>query len=466
MKAFVRGAKDTTKTPAHDERGDAIPFAEGLTEGLVRHISKQKDEPEWMLKKRLEGFRLYENAKMPAWSPDLSGLDLEHTVYYVDPKVAEKRSWEDLPADVRDTFDKLGIPQAEREYLGGVGAQYDSGVVYHKLQERYQKMGVIFENMDVALQKYPELVEKYFMTKCVPVGDHKFTMLHAACWSGGTFIYVPKGVRLDQPLQAYFWMHQQRGAQFEHTLIIADEGSYIEYIEGCSAPRYNESSLHAGCVELFVHKDAKIKYISIENWSFNTYNLNTKRAIVEEGGEVNWVGGNMGSGVTMLYPSSILVGERAKSDTLGITFAGKGQVQDTGAKSIHLAPHTTSTIRSKSISKDGGVANYRGLIKVSPKAHGAVASLVCDSLLLDCESKSNAFPSVMNANDDVEISHEARIGRIGDEEIFFLMSRGLAQDDAVRLVVSGFVSPIIKALPLEYAVELNRLIELEMEKHH
>ena len=261
-------------------------------------------------------------------------------------------------------------------------------------------------------------------------------------------------------------MHQRRGAQFEHTLIIADEGSSIEYIEGCSAPRYNESSLHAGCVEIFVHKGAKVKYISIENWSFNTYNLNTKRAIVEEDGEINWVGGNMGSGTTMLYPSSVLMGERAKSDALGIVFAGKGQVQDTGAKAIHLAPHTKSTIRSKSISKDGGVANYRGLIRVSPTAHGTVASLVCDSLLLDPESSSNTFPSVMNQNDDVEISHEARIGRIGDDEIFFLNSRGLSTHDAIRLVVSGFVSPIIKALPLEYAVELNRLIELEMDKHH
>lgn len=438
----------------------------GLTEELVRHISKSKNEPEWMLEKRLEGFRLSQDAPMPHWGPNLDGLDLEQTIYYVDPKVAEKRSWEDLPEDVRSTFDKLGIPQAEREYLGGVGAQYDSGVVYHKLQAKYAEQGVIFENMDVALQKYPELVQKYFMTTCVPVGDHKFTMLHAACWSGGTFIYVPKGVRLEAPLQAYFWMHQRRGAQFEHTLIIADEDSYIEYIEGCSAPRYNESSLHAGCVELFIHRGAKVKYISIENWSFNTYNLNTKRAIVEEQAEVNWVGGNMGSGVTMLYPSSILIGEGAKSDTLGITFAGEGQIQDTGAKAIHLAPNTRSTIRSKSISKDGGVANYRGLIKVSPKARGAVASLVCDSLLLDAQSKSNAFPSVMNAHDDVEISHEARIGRIGDEEIFFLKSRGLSTDDAVRLVVSGFVSPVIKALPLEYAVELNRLIELEMEKHH
>jgi Fe-S cluster assembly protein SufB len=443
----------------------AARLKQGLSKELVHFISKSKNEPDWMLEKRLEGLRLYRETEMPHWGPNLSGLDFKNMIYYVDPRTAEKKSWEDLPKDVRETFDKLGIPKAEREYLGGVGAQYDSGVVYHRLQERYAARGVIFENMDAALRKYPDLVKEHFMTTCVPVGDHKFTMLHAACWSGGTFIYVPKGVHLEMPLQAYFWMHQRRGAQFEHTLIIADEGSSIEYIEGCSAPRYSESSLHAGCVELFVHRNARVKYISIENWSFNTYNLNTKRAIVKERGEVHWVGGNMGSGVTMLYPSSVLMGEGAKSDTLGITFAGKGQIQDTGAKAIHLAPHTRSTIRSKSISKDGGTANYRGLIKVSPKADGAVASLVCESLLLDAHSSANAFPSVMNKNNNVEISHEARIGRIGDEEIFFLKSRGLSQDDAVRLVISGFVSPIIKALPLEYAVEFNRLIELEMEKH-
>lgn len=438
----------------------------GIDATLVRHISKSKGEPRWMLDKRIAALALYKKASLPHWGPDLSKLDLENTIYYIDPKIAEKQSWRDLPKDVITVFDKLGIPQAEREYLGGVGAQYDSGMVYHRLQEKLGKQGVIFENMDVALQKYPELVEKYFMTKCVPITDHKFVMLHAAAWSGGTFIYVPKGVHVEMPLQAYFWMNQKQSAQFEHTLIIADEGSSVTYIEGCSAPRYNRSSLHAGCVEIFVNEGAKVKYISVENWSFNTYNLNTKRAIVEKNGEINWVGGNMGSGVTMLYPSSVLVGEGARSDNLGIVFAGKGQVQDTGAKVIHLAPNTKSTIRSKSISKDGGIANYRGLIKVLPMATKTVSSLVCDSLILDQHSQANTFPSVINKNDDVEISHEARIGRIGEDDIFYLKSRGLSTDDAVRLVVSGFVSPIIKALPLEYAVELNRLIELEMEGNH
>ncbi|MBP6881259.1 MAG: Fe-S cluster assembly protein SufB [Candidatus Pacebacteria bacterium] len=439
--------------------------AGGLSEKLIRHISESKSEPAWMLEKRLEGLRLYKQTSLPKWGPDLTKLDLDHIVYYIDPKTEEKRSWKELPKDVVDTFDKLGIPEAEREYLGGVGAQYDSNTVYHKLHEKIRAQGVIFENMDVALQKYPKLVKKYFMNQCVPVGDHKFSMLHAAAWSGGTFIYVPEGVQVEMPLQAYFWMNQRQSAQLEHTIIIAEKNSSITYIEGCSAPRYNESSLHAGCVEIFVHEGAKVKYISVENWSFNTYNLNTKRAIVEKNGEINWIGGNMGSGVTMLYPTSVLVGEGAKSDNLGIVFAGKGQVQDTGAKAIHLAPHTTSTIRSKSISKDGGIANYRGLIKVSQKAAKTVSSLVCDSLLLDDGSEANAYPMVANRNCDVEISHEARIGRIGEEEVFFLRSRGLSEDEAVRMVVSGFVNPIIQALPLEYAVEFNKLVELEMEGH-
>lgn len=433
-----------------------------LSEALVRHISATKNEPVWMLEKRLAAFELCQKAPMPKWGPSLAGLDLENLNYYADPGVVETDVWEDLPAEITETFEKLGIPKAEREYLGGVGAQYDSGIVYHRLKQSLADKGVIFENMDVALQKYPELVQKYFMTKCVPITDHKFVMLHAAVWSGGTFIYVPKGVKVGMPLQAYFRMNRERSAQFEHTLIIADEGSEIEYIEGCSAPRYNFSSLHAGCVEIFVHANAKAKYVSIENWSLNTYNLNTKRAIVEKDAEIKWVNGNMGSGVTMLYPSSVLVGEGARADNLGLVIAGSGQVQDTGAKSIHLAPHTTSTIYSKSISKDGGIANYRGLIKVSSRAHGSRASLVCDSLLLDKGSKANAFPAVENANDDVEISHEARIGRIGDEEIFYLKTRGFTESAAVRLAVNGFAQPIIKELPLEYAVELNKLIALEM----
>lgn len=438
-------------------------FTRGLTRELVEYISTSKNEPAWMRAKRLEAFALLEKTASPTWGPSLKGLDLGNLVYYIDPEVAEQTTWDELPKDITDTFNKLGIPKAEQEYLGGVGAQYDSGMVYHKLKKDLGKQGVIFENMDVAVQKYPELVQKYFMNSCVPIDDHYFVTMHAAAWSGGTFIYVPKGVKVEEPLQAYFRMNRMASGQFEHTLIIADEGSEVTYIEGCSAPRYNASSLHAGCVELFVHPKARMKYISVENWSHNTYNLNTKRAIVEEGAEINWVGGNMGSGVTMLYPTSVLVGEGAKSDNLGLVFAGKGQVQDTGAKSIHLAPRTTSTIRSKSVSKDGGIANYRGLIKVSQEAVGASASLVCDSLLLDSGSEANTFPAVMNKQDDVTISHEATIGKIGDEELFYLQSRGLTKDDAIRMIVNGFVEPITKALPLEYAVEFNKLIELELD---
>ncbi|MBP9749727.1 MAG: Fe-S cluster assembly protein SufB [Candidatus Pacebacteria bacterium] len=434
----------------------------GLTRDLVEHISDSKNEPAWMKEKRLRAFDLLQTASLPTWGPALDGLDLDNLVYYIDPEVAEATKWDELPTDIVDTFNKLGIPKAEQEYLGGVGAQYDSGMVYHKLKESLSEQGVIFENMDVALEKYPDLVQKYFMDACVPTNDHYFVMMHASVWSGGTFIYVPKGVKVEQPLQAYFRMNRMASGQFEHTLIIADEGSEVTYIEGCSAPRYNASSLHAGCVELFVGKGATMKYISVENWSHNTYNLNTKRAIVEERGSIQWVGGNMGSGVTMLYPSSVLVGEGARSDNLGVVFAGKGQVQDTGAKAIHLAPNTTSTIRSKSVSKDGGIANYRGLIKVSREAVGASASLVCDSLLLDSESEANTYPQVMNKQDDVTISHEATIGKIGDEELFYLQSRGLTRDDAVRMVIGGFVEPITQALPLEYAVEFNKLIELEM----
>lgn len=432
------------------------------TEELVRRISADKKEPEWMLAKRLEGLRLFSDAKMPVWSPDISGLDLENITYYVPPELAEKESWEDLPEEVKKTFDELGIPKAERDYLGGVGAQYDSGVVYHRIQESLRAKGVVFVNMDEAVHSHPELVQKYFMTDCVPVKDHRFTMLHTAFWSGGTFIYVPKGVKVELPLQAYFFMKARQSAQFEHTLIIADDGAEVTYIEGCSAPQYTESSLHAGCVELFVGKNASIKYISIENWSRNTYNLNTKRAIVSEGGLVKWVNGNMGSGVTMLYPSSVLVGEGARAENIGIVIAGEGQTQDTGGKVMHLAPNTSSVIHSKSISKNGGIANYRGLIRVGKKGTGTKSSLVCDSLLLDEISQANAFPAIKNSNKDVEISHEARLGAIGEDEIFYLATRGLSEAQAIRLVVNGFAEPILKELPLEYAIELQKVIDLEM----
>ena len=416
----------------------------GLSEGLVRRISADKNEPEWMLEKRLSALSMYNKKELPDWGPSLDGLDLKNMIYYVSPEVAEKTEWKELPKEISDTFDKLGIPAAERDYLGGVGAQYDSGVVYHRIKKELADKGVIFENMDVALQKYPDLVKKYFMTQCVSPAEHKFVMLHAAVWSGGTFIYVPKGVKVALPLQAYFRMNREGSAQFEHTLIIADEGSSVEYIEGCSAPRYNSSSLHAGCVELFVHKGARIKYLSIENWSKNTYNLNTKKALVFEDAEVQWVNGNLGSAVTMLYPSSVLLGERAKSDNLGIVFAGSGQLQDTGSKAIHMAANTSSTIRSKSISKDGGVSNYRGLVKIAKGATGSRASVVCDALILDEKSHSNTYPSIKNENNRVEISHEAKVGKISQAEIFYLQSRGISENEAERMIISGFVDPIVK----------------------
>ncbi len=429
----------------------------------MREISKQKNEPEWMLEKRLKGLELFQKTPLPNWGPDLSGLNLDEIVYFVRPDTKESTSWEDVPEDIKKTFDRLGIPEAEKKALAGVGAQYDSDVVYHNIKENLKKQGVIFENMDTALREHTELVEKYFMTQCIPINDHKFIMLHAAVWSGGTFIYVPKGVKVDLPLQAYFRMNAERGGQFEHTLIIADEGSDIQYIEGCSAPRYNKNSLHAGCVEIFVHKGARVRYYSIENWSKNTYNLNTKRALVDEDGVMEWINGNMGSGVTMLYPCSVLRGRGARSDSLGIAFAGPGQNQDTGSKAIHAAPETKSTIKAKSISAGGGISTYRGLVKVTKKAEQSAVSVQCDALLMDAESVSNTHPCMKIDTNKVDIVHEARVGKIGDDEIFYLTSRGLSEEQATQMVVAGFIEPVVKALPLEYALELNKLIEMEME---
>jgi Fe-S cluster assembly protein SufB len=435
----------------------------GITKEVVLEMSKQKNEPEWMLEKRLKSFEFFQKEPLPTWGPDLKPLNLDEIIYFVRPGTEETRKWEDLPEDIVRTFDKLGIPEAEKKALAGVGAQYDSDIVYHNIQEDLKKKGVIFENMDVAVQKYPEMVKKYFMTQCVPINDHKFVMLHGAVWSGGTFIYIPKGVKVELPLQAYFRMNAQSGGQFEHTLIIADEGSEISYIEGCSAPRYTTNSLHAGCVEIFVHKNAKVKYFSIENWSKNTWNLNTKRALVDEDASIEWVSGNMGSGVTMLYPCSILRGKGAHSDSLGIAFAGPGQNQDTGAKAIHAAPYTSSIIRSRSISVGGGIAGFRGLIKVTKKAVQSTASMSCDSLLLDEDSVANTYPALKIDTNDVSVAHEARVGKIGDEQLFYLMSRGLSEEQAMQLIVGGFIEPIVKALPLEYAIELHKLVEMEME---
>lgn len=435
----------------------------GLSEELIRKISSDKQEPEWMLNKRLKALELFNNTPMPKWGPSLDSLNLDEIVYYVDPDAKESTSWDEVPEEIKNTFERLGIPEAEKQALSGVGAQYDSGVVYHNLKKEWEDKGVIFENMDTAVKKYPHLVQKYFMNSCVPINDHKFVMLHAAVWSGGTFIYIPPGVVVDIPLQAYFRMNQEAGGQFEHTLIIADKGATIHYIEGCSAPKFDKNALHAGCVELHVLEGAYIKYSSIENWSKNTFNLNTKRAIVHKNGKVDWVNGNMGSGRTMLYPCSVLIGEGSSSENLGIAFAGKDQDQDTGSKVIHIGKNTSSTIKAKSISKDGGISSYRGLVKISKYAENSVVSVECDALMIDDYSKSNTYPLMEVENQNSQIAHEATVGKISDAEIFYLMSRGLNEEQAKQMIVSGFVNPIVKQLPLEYAVELNKLIELEME---
>ncbi|MEK6853237.1 MAG: Fe-S cluster assembly protein SufB [Nanoarchaeota archaeon] len=449
------------KADQHKARYIAKP---GLNAEIVSLISKTKNEPEWMLKKRLKALELFNQTPAPTWGPDLSGLNINEIIFFVEPNAKETDKWEELPEEIRKTFDRLGIPEAEKKALGGVGGQYDSQVVYHRIMKELKDQGVIFENMDTAVQKYPDLIKKYFMTSCIPINDHKFIMLHAAVWSGGTFIYIPKGVKVKLPLQAYFRMNEQRGGQFEHTLIIVDEGAELHYIEGCSSPRYSKKSLHAGGVEIFVKEGAKVRYTSIENWSKNVYNLNTKRALVEKDGTMAWVSGNMGGCVTMLYPCSVLLGEGARTDNLSIAFAGKGQIQDIGAKAIHAAPNTRSIIRSKSMCRDGGISNYRGLVRILPKAKGAVTSVVCDGLILDELSVSNTIPSLKIENNQVDAAHEAKVGKINEEAVFYLQSRGLSEEAAMKLMVSGFIEPILKELPLEYAIELNKLIELEMEK--
>ena len=436
------------------------------TEALVRSISQEKNEPTWMLEKRLEGLYAFWKRPLPSWGPDLTQLDLERINYHPKPNVGvdgEKQSWEEVPESIRETFEKLGIPEAERTALAGAGAQFDSDTVYHNLKAEFQEKGVVFESMDTALHTHEELVRTYFMTRCVPVTDHLFTMLHAAVWSGGTFIYVPRGVHVGIPLQAYVRMNEQSSGQFEHTLIIAEQDSVVHYIEGCSAPKYTSSSLHAGCVEIYVQPGAHVKYSSIENWSKNTYNLNTKRAVVETRGHMEWINGNIGSHTTMLYPMSILRGAYAKAHSVGVAFAGDGQTQDTGMKVVHAAPHTSSTILSKSVAKDGGVSTYRGLVKITAAAKQSSAHVQCDALMLDEASQAHTFPTNQIDTNEAQLTHEASTGKINEQQLFFLQTRGLSEEDARRLIVSGFLEPMIKTLPLEYAVEFNKLVELERD---
>ena len=435
----------------------------GISEEVVRDISGKKSEPDWMLETRLKGFNFFERKPMPAWGSDLSGIDFDNIKYFVRSTEKQAQSWEDLPEDIRNTYEKLGIPEAERSRLvSGVAAQYESEVVYHQINEELEKQGVIFLDTDTALKDHPELFEEYFGT-VIPAGDNKFAALNTAVWSGGSFVYVPKGVHVEIPLQAYFRINTENMGQFERTLIIADEGSYVHYIEGCTAPIYNSDSLHSAVVEIIVKKNARVRYTTIQNWSTNVYNLVTKRAIAHEGATMEWVDGNIGSKVTMKYPSIILAGEYARGETLSVAFAGEGQHQDAGAKMIHLAPHTSSSIISKSIARAGGRTSYRGEIKVAAGAHHSANTVRCDALLVDTISRSDTYPSVDVREDDVSMGHEATVSRISDEQLFYLQSRGLPEDEAMAMIVRGFIEPIAKELPMEYALELNKLIQMQME---
>lgn len=434
----------------------------GLSRQLILDISADKNEPEWMLEHRLRCFDIFKSKALPDWGPDLNSLDLNNISYYSKAMEKQAQTWDDVPKDIKETFDKLGIPKAERDFLAGVGAQYESTAIYHSLKEEIAAMGVVFMDMDEALHKYPEIVKEHFM-KVMPPTLHKFAALHGAVWSGGTFLYIPAGVKIEQPLQAYFRMNAQGMGQFEHTLIIVEKDAEAHYIEGCSAPRYGVDSLHAGGVEIYVKDRARFRYSSVESWSKDAYNLNTKRSLVEKNAHMEWVGGNFGSQVTMLYPCSILKGEGSSADHLGLAFAGKGQIQDTGAKVIHLAPNTSSNIVSKSLSQQGGRAIYRGLLEISPQAKNAVSSVRCDTLMLDEISFSDTIPQINVYQEEATVAHEATAGRINPADLFYLRSRGLNQAAAEAMIVNGFIEPITKELPLEYAIEMNRLVELEIE---
>lgn len=446
----------------NDEK-DAYRVDEGLTPAIVEKISKEKHDPVWMENFRLQSLQIYNEMEVPDWGPSIEGLDMNNIVTYVRPNTHMTAKWSDVPEDIKDTFEKLGIPQAERKSLAGVGAQYDSELVYHNVEAEVAAQGVVYTDMESALTgPYADMVRKHFM-KLVTPHDHKFAALHGAVWSGGSFVYVPPGVSVEIPLQSYFRLNAPGAGQFEHTLIIVDEGAYLHFIEGCSAPKYNVANLHAGCVELYVGKNATLRYSTIENWSKNMYNLNTKRARVEEGGKIEWISGSFGSHVSYLYPMSILNGEGARAEFTGVTFAGKGQNLDTGAKVVHNAPNTSSYMNTKSISKDGGISTFRSSVVVNPKAKGSKSAVSCQSLMLDDISRSDTIPAMDIRTQDADIGHEARIGRISDQAVFYLMSRGISEEEARALIVSGFADTVSKELPLEYAVEMNNLIRLEMK---
>ncbi|WP_315365805.1 Fe-S cluster assembly protein SufB [Oribacterium sinus] len=445
-----------------EKDSDFYKIKEGLTPEIVEEISDKKNDPQWMRDFRLKALEVYHKTDIPNWGPDISDLNMDNIVTYVKPKTKMSADWEEVPEDIKNTFEKLGIPEAERKSLAGVGAQYDSELVYHNLQEEVAAKGVVYSDIESALHgPYGEMIEKHFM-KLVPPTDHKFAALHGAVWSGGSFVYVPKGVNVEIPLQSYFRLNAPGAGQFEHTLIIVDEGAELHFIEGCSAPKYNVANLHAGCVELFVGKNAKLRYSTIENWSKNMYNLNTKRARVEENGIMEWVSGSFGSHISYLYPMTILKGDNSRVEFTGVTFAGAGQNLDTGAKMVHIGKDTSSYINTRSISKSGGISTYRSAVVIQNQAKNAKSAVSCQSLMLDDQSRSDTLPAIDVRTNQADVGHEAKIGRISDEAVFYLMSRGIPEEEAKSLIVSGFADSVSKELPLEYAVEMNNLIRLEM----
>ena len=446
-----------------DDEKDAYKLQAGLTPAIVEQLSKEKHDPQWMQLFRLHALQIYNSMDMPDWGPSIEGLDMDHIVTYVRPNTNMKNKWSEVPQDIKDTFERLGIPQSERKSLAGVGAQYDSELVYHNVRAEVAEQGVVYTDMESALNgEYADMVRTHFM-KLVKPTDHKFAALHGAVWSGGSFVYVPKGVHLSIPLQSYFRLNAKGAGQFEHTLIIVDEGASLHFIEGCSAPKYNVANLHAGCVELYVKKGAKLRYSTIENWSKNMYNLNTKRAIVEEGGVMEWVSGSFGSHTSYLYPMTILKGKGSRMEFTGITFAGHGQNLDTGAKVVHTGADTSSYINTKSISKDGGISTFRSAVVINKDAKNSKAAVSCQSLMLDTISRSDTIPAMDVRTPDADVGHEARIGRISDDAVFYLMSRGIPEEEARAMIVSGFADNVSKELPLEYAMEMNNLIRLEMK---
>ncbi|MEZ4865907.1 MAG: Fe-S cluster assembly protein SufB [Caldilineaceae bacterium] len=459
---YLEDVKQEYRYGFHDDVAAVFKAEKGLNHAVIDQISDHKNEPDWMRQFRHEALDIFLAKALPTWGADLSGIDFEDIHYYLKPSAGAGKSWEEVPESIKNTFERLGIPEAERKFLAGVGAQYDSEVVYHSLREEWEKIGVIFLDMDTGLREHEDIVREYFAT-VIPAADNKFAALNSAVWSGGSFVYVPKGVHVDIPLQAYFRINAENMGQFERTLIIVEEGASVHYVEGCTAPIYSSNSLHSAVVEIIIKKGARCRYTTIQNWSTDVYNLVTKRAVAYDGATMEWIDGNLGSKVTMKYPAVYMLGPKAHGEILSIAFAGHGQHQDAGGKVVHGAPYTSSKIVSKSISKDGGRASYRGLLKVAKGAHHSKSNVVCDALLLDEASRSDTYPYIEIEEDNVAVGHEASVSKIGEEQLFYLMSRGIGEDEAAAMIVGGFIEPLVKELPMEYAVEMNRLIQLQME---